>query len=227
MLTYTLPLLVTNISRTALPGYLVVETSEGHILKCKLKHLSGPSLAAMLEAVQDYADGNYVFRFGAFKPWNPYSWFVEMKKVEFKPRSVRVWSPFGFADKELIHNAIKYFMNFYSINDIESNDAVIVSFYPDVFNSRKAALHNRINNNSYIAISIDDKMTNNINSLFHELIHFKQYATKQMDKWNNTSLATWDNTPYRELPWEVEAWAMADELTKRFMQQELTRRGVI
>lgn len=224
MLSYTLPVFVKMMSRSSLPGYLVVETSEGHVLKCKESLLSGSTLLRMAAAVEEFHNGHRVFRFGARKPWNPYSWFIEAKPVGWKPRSFSVYSPFSFAKKELIKRAVVFFKDFYNINSVEGDDAVIVTFYPDVYGSRKAAFHQRDAGNSYIAIALHPSFKDNLNSLFHELIHFKQFATKQMEQWKVRS-TKWDNTPYRELPWEVEAWAMAEVLTNQFINEQ--RREVI
>lgn len=55
-------------------------------------------------------------------------------------------------------------------------------------------------------------------ALAHEMIHIKQYAKGELclyhTKWKNTRVS--QNTPYKDLPWEKEAYRKDYQLYKKF-----------
>ena len=61
----------------------------------------------------------------------------------------------------------------------------------------------------------------------HELVHVKQYARREMDSRITSGLARWkgrrvrEDTPYDQLPWEVEAYRMERELINKMVDSDL------
>ena len=62
--------------------------------------------------------------------------------------------------------------------------------------------------------SVEEKMV----TLAHELVHAKQYITGelQFDKWKGTPESNYLHLPYRETPWEEEAYRLQEYLYERF-----------
>jgi hypothetical protein len=58
-------------------------------------------------------------------------------------------------------------------------------------------------------------------TLFHELVHVKQYIDGRLVSGEGRSPATWFGIPiyeeYDNQPWEVEAYALEKEMVKEFM----------
>jgi hypothetical protein len=52
------------------------------------------------------------------------------------------------------------------------------------------------------------------------MVHFKQYVAKELvgNRWKGELIDT-ENTPYRQLPWEVEAWSMHDVMTDAWVRE--------
>lgn len=55
-----------------------------------------------------------------------------------------------------------------------------------------------------------------LQNLAHELVHAKQYITGQLDPDLNTWQRKTYNLPYRQQPWEVEAYKLEEELFKTY-----------
>lgn len=60
-------------------------------------------------------------------------------------------------------------------------------------------------------------------TVLHEMVHAKQYARREMDgvKWAFKGQPVDENTPYSELPWEVEAYKLQDELLIKLVDKDL------
>jgi len=73
-----------------------------------------------------------------------------------------------------------------------------------------------------------------IRTLAHEMVHIKQWAKNELKEyvrkdahWHGSPVSP--DTPYRDLPWEVEAYAMQDKLASDYFawnrdQKKLSRR---
>ena len=73
-----------------------------------------------------------------------------------------------------------------------------------------------------IARHMDDgpvAYTDILKTIAHEMVHGKQYLRGELngwhDKWQGKSTKKYDNTPYKDLPWEIEALALEEVLYKK------------
>lgn len=65
-----------------------------------------------------------------------------------------------------------------------------------------------------------------LTALSHEMVHVKQFAKQELQyrcreprcKWRGEPIDD-DSIPYRELPWEQEAWGLQDSLYNNFIKQ--------
>jgi hypothetical protein len=59
-----------------------------------------------------------------------------------------------------------------------------------------------------------------LRTIAHEMVHVKQYACNEMNeegtRWMNRSI-DYDNTPYHEQPWEIEAHEIGDLIYEDFI----------
>lgn len=70
-----------------------------------------------------------------------------------------------------------------------------------------------------IEISSNINTSNMVETIFHELVHVKQIIDGRLDEdgrtWKGKTYDT-TKTPYKELPWEVEAFRLQRLMTKEF-----------
>lgn len=214
---YTNPLYVHTITED--DRYVVVKTDSEHTLRYK------KTLGRTLQGLEE----DQVYRFGAFEPWNPYEWFVEFKPVEWKERTLQVHHKKGNRIAGLVAKAaIKFWTKEEGMNKLDTDESIIVSYIPMPTKSVSMAFYHKVKkgkwtyryatNKSYIAINHDLELYTMINALFHELTHLRQTVTGQLEdnKWYGVVYDK-DIVSYRDLPWEIDAFARADELTKKFI----------
>ena len=76
-----------------------------------------------------------------------------------------------------------------------------------------------------IEIEVDRKqgLLSLASSVLHEMVHAKQYARREIDgiHWTWKKKPVDEDTPYSELPWEVEAYKMQDELLIKLVDKDL------
>ena len=62
-----------------------------------------------------------------------------------------------------------------------------------------------------------------VSTVLHEMVHVKQYARREIDGYNMAwkRVPIPEGTPYAELPWEIEAYRMQDELLIKMVDNDL------
>ena len=72
-----------------------------------------------------------------------------------------------------------------------------------------------------MAIAKDDNVETQIRTMAHEMVHVRQFVRKELDedmtRWKSRRV-NMDIIPYRELPWEIEAFRLGDKLFKQYME---------
>ena len=72
-----------------------------------------------------------------------------------------------------------------------------------------------------ITVHKDDDVKTQIRTMAHEMVHVRQFVRKELDedltRWKSRRVNT-DVVPYRELPWEIEAFRLGDKLYKQYME---------
>ena len=82
-----------------------------------------------------------------------------------------------------------------------------------------------LDDNRTFEIEVDKKLgvLAMASTLAHELVHVKQYARREMNgvdlAWKKQPVPA--DTPYMELPWEVEAYAMEKDLLNKMVDNDL------
>jgi predicted metallopeptidase len=70
-----------------------------------------------------------------------------------------------------------------------------------------------------IEISSNINTSDMVTTIFHELVHVKQIIDGRLDEdgrtWKGKTYDT-TKTPYKELPWEIEAFRLQRLMTKEF-----------
>lgn len=99
-----------------------------------------------------------------------------------------------------------------------------------VFRKNLGALHGIVTVEDYnvlgcpreftIEVARDDPKEEILKTLAHEMVHVRQYARNEL----NETMTLWrgrrvnsDELPYREQPWEVEAFELGDRLAEEYM----------
>ena len=76
-----------------------------------------------------------------------------------------------------------------------------------------------------IEIEVDKKqgLLSLASSVLHEMVHARQYARKEIDgiRWMYKGKPVDEDTPYSDLPWEVEAYKLQDELLIKLVDKDL------
>jgi hypothetical protein len=72
-----------------------------------------------------------------------------------------------------------------------------------------------------MAIAKDDDAETQIRTMAHEMVHVRQFVRKELDedmtRWKSRRV-NMDIIPYRELPWEIEAFRLGDKLFNQYME---------
>lgn len=198
--------------------YITVRIGTGHTARCKTSLLSVSELADMTIAVKN----NTPVRLGAFAPWSPYKWFVKIENVGFRTNKVIVQSPIM---KDAIKHAVTWAMKDLKLSNYEGDKALIVSL--DTYNKEGVDYQGYAKHfdefditAAFISVDTNQKSSDIFKSIFHEMVHFKQYVAKELvgNRWKGELIDT-ENTPYRQLPWEVEAWSMHDVMTDAWVRE--------
>lgn len=105
---------------------------------------------------------------------------------------------------------------------------LIPQFDVDIFVNLKSKIENNLNgwcqhnysNNYDIVIDADLPTLELIKTVCHEMVHVKQGAKNELvESYGNKYQRTWKGIEYEnELPWELEAYKLEDELFKTFME---------
>jgi hypothetical protein len=72
-----------------------------------------------------------------------------------------------------------------------------------------------------MALAKNDDVETQIRTMAHEMVHVRQFVRKELDedmtRWKSRRV-NMDIIPYRELPWEIEAFRLGDKLFKQYME---------
>jgi len=208
-------------------NYVIVTLDTNHKLRCKKALLKPSDYAFFYASIKSKTP----VKFGAFVPWNPYEWFITWESVEFKTEHVIVNAN---RNKELIKSAIKWASKHLELNKYEVEKALIVSVGPFAKGAgtlgyaktmSKETTHTRdsikvTKYTGFIAIKEDQLISDVIRTLFHELVHFKQYISGELmgNTWMGQEIDT-TKVPYALLPWEVEAWSRMDIMLEQYLRE--------
>ena len=126
--------------------------------------------------------------------------------------------------KRVIRNALRFYSKKLMHPNLSKNIHITVVFAHDMRRDEFAECYpsaaEKKPRNFVIRLRTDIKSP--LLALSHEMIHVKQYAKQELcvyhTKWKNTKISR--NTPYKELPWEKEAYKKDYYLYMEFKELE-------
>ena len=104
--------------------------------------------------------------------------------------------------------------------DLPENISIDIQYIDGKSNLWGSCDQEELDNLEFV-IEINKDLTTNdmIETLFHELVHVKQIASKQYNVDNKTWNNIVYNCNYNELPWEIEAFYLQEKLADEYFRK--------